>query len=111
MKTQTDNTASEQYQSPLAWWGKAQEKSAQLARWMSLYEAVNIIADKAEEKKIPIERVEFKPLDIRDYMTATEDIFLKKILQEDYKIQICYSEDPTQEIEDLFPDVDVDLKD
>lgn len=90
-------------QNPLSWWGKTQEKSLTLARWMALYEAVNIIADKGEEKKIPLEQVEFKPLDIRDYMNATEDIFLRKILQEDYKIHICCNED--------FPDpVEVNIQ-
>lgn len=88
-----ETTQDEVRQSPLAWWGNAQEKSLTLARWMALYEAVNIIADKGEEKNIPLEEIEFKPLDIRDYMNSTEDIFLRKILQEDYKIHICCNEE------------------
>jgi hypothetical protein len=99
-------TTIEPRQSPLAWWGNTQEKSLTMARWMALYEAVNIIADKGEEKDIPLEKIEFKPLDIRDYMNATEDIFLRKILQEDYKIHICCDEDFT---ESLNP-VEVNLK-
>lgn len=79
-------------QSPLAWWDKAHSESATLARWMALYEAVNIIADKAEERGIPLEKIDFKPLDIRDYISSTENIILMKILEEDYKIKVCYEE-------------------
>lgn len=110
-KKQTLINSTETHQNPLAWWGKAQEKSATLARWMALYEAVNLIADKAEEKSIPLENVEISPLDVRDYMQATEDIFLKKILEEDYKIKICYLDDAPKEYKDLFTDVDVELCD
>lgn len=84
-------------QNPLNWWDKTHEKASTLARWISLYEAVNLIADKAEEKNVKLEDVQFKPLDIYDYMSATENINLKRILKELYKIQICYSEDASDE--------------
>ena len=35
-----------------------------LSRWAALYESINMIADKAEEKKIPFEDIELKPLKI-----------------------------------------------
>ena len=106
MKTETQPTVAinEIQQTPLAWWGDAQEKSLQLARWMSLYEAVNIIADKAEEKNIPFEKVEMSPLDIRDYMQSTEDIFLKQILKADYKIQVYFSEEEMEDSLDISLD-------
>lgn len=88
-------------QNPLNWWDKTHEKASTLARWISLYEAVNLIADKAEEKNIKLEDVQFKPLDIYDYMSATENINLKRILNELYKIQICYSEDASDEFKDF----------
>lgn len=108
MKT-TSHPETEIYQSPLAWWGEAQEKSLTLARWMALYEAVNLIADKAEEKQIPIEKVEFKPLEIKDYINSTQDIYLRKILKEDYKINICHNEDASPAMKKLFPEIDVEL--
>jgi len=45
MKTKSNDT-------PILLWEIAQKKASVLARWLSLYEAVNIIADKAEEKGI-----------------------------------------------------------
>jgi hypothetical protein len=109
MKTiKTEET--EVYQNPLAWWGEAQEKSLTLAKWIALYEAVNLIADKAAEKNIPLEEVEFKPLDIRDYMSSTQDIYLRKILEEDYKINICHNEDASSEMKKLFPEIDIELQ-
>jgi len=102
-------TETETFQQPLAWWGEVQQKSLTLAKWMSLFEAVNIIADNADDKKIPLDEVVFSPLDIMDYMSATEDIYLRKILEEDYKINICHNEDASEEIKNLFPEVVVDL--
>jgi len=80
------------YQAPLAWWGAAQEEASVLSRWMALYEAVNMIGDKCDEKNIPIENISFNPLDIKDYIRSTENIYLRKILKLDYKIDLCYEE-------------------
>ncbi len=102
-------TETETFQQPLAWWGEVQQKSLTLAKWMALFEAVNLIADKAEEKNVPLDEVEFSPLDIKEYMHSTEDIYLRKILEEDYKINICHNEDASEEIKNLFPEVHVDL--
>lgn len=112
MKTQTktETPTQEFYQNPLEWWGEAQEKCLTMAKWMAFYEAVNIIADKAEEKKIPLEKVEFKPLKIREYMSSTQDIYLRKLLKEDYKINICHNEDASDEIKKIFPEIDVSLQ-
>ena len=96
------NTENEVMQNPLAWWDKTHDKASVLARWISLYEAVNLIADKAEEKNVKLEDVQFKPLDIYDYMRATENINLKRILKELYKIQICYPEDASDEFKDFI---------
>ena len=55
-----------------------------LSRWAALFESVNMIADKAEEKQIPFENIELKPLKILEYVDATSDIIMRKLL-EDYK--------------------------
>lgn len=89
------------YQAPLAWWGAAQEEASVLSRWMALYEAVNIIGDKCDEKGIPLESINFNPLDIRDYMRATENIYLRKILKLDYKIDLCYEENSSELTTDI----------
>jgi hypothetical protein len=104
----TINVESEALQNPLNWWDKTHEKASTLARWISLYEAVNLIADKAEEKNIKLDEVQFKPLDIYDYMSATENINLKRILKELYKIQICYSEDASDEFKDFVESLPVE---
>jgi len=73
-------------------WDKIYNEAAELARWICVYEAVNMIADKAEEKKLSFDKIDIKPLAIYKYMESMEDIFLKKTLDQLYNIKICYSE-------------------
>lgn len=68
------------------------KESSVWARWIALYEAINYCADKAEEKKIPFNKVNLKPLEILKYISSTEDIILKKILKEEYNIDVYYDE-------------------
>jgi hypothetical protein len=50
----------------------------QLCRWSALEEAVNIIGDKCEDKGIPFESIELKPLDLMKYIdNATDKIYEK----------------------------------
>jgi hypothetical protein len=50
----------------------------QLCRWTALEEAVNIIGDKCEDRRIDFNNVELNPLDIRDYVDyATDNIYAK----------------------------------
>jgi|694.fasta_scaffold72262_4 hypothetical protein len=93
MKTKEKNT----HTKTIEWWDKTHNESAMLSRWICLYEAVNLIANIAEEKGVNPEEIVYKPKAIRDYISATENIILKKILEEDYKIEICYSEEPSKE--------------
>ena len=53
-----------------------------LARWAALYESINMIADKAEERKVSFEKVELKPLKILEYVDSTSDIIMRKLLTE-----------------------------
>lgn len=73
-------------------WENIHKDATTWAKWMSLYEAVNIIADKAQEKNIPFSKIEIKPLEIYKYMESMENIFLRKILKNEYKIDVCYEE-------------------
>lgn len=58
-----------------------------LSRWAALFDAVDMIADTAAEKNIPFERVNLNPLDIRDYVDATSDIVMRKLLTEKEEMQ------------------------
>jgi len=73
-------------------WKKIHKEASEWARWMSLFEAVNIIADKAEEKGLPFQKIEIKPLAVYKYMEMTENIFLRKILKQDYNIDLYFEE-------------------
>lgn len=73
-------------------WDSVYSEASNLSRWICLYEAVNLIADKAKEKNISFDDVEIKPLAIYKYMEAMEDIFLKKVLEQIYNIKICYAD-------------------
>lgn len=53
-----------------------------LSRWAALYESINMIADKAEERKVSFEKVELKPLKILEYVDSTSDIIMRKLLTE-----------------------------
>jgi hypothetical protein len=78
------------------------KESAEWARWIALYEAVNIIMDKAESKKIPLENIVFKPLDIRDYISSTEDIILRKILSQEHDINVAFKDEVSNKNEYTF---------
>lgn len=77
---------------------KIYEEAGCLARWIALYEAVNIIADKGEERGKKINEIELKPLDIKDYINSVEDIIHRKILQDMYNIHIHHT-DNTDNVE------------
>jgi hypothetical protein len=86
---------------PITWWEEMHGKASMLSKWIALYEAVNIVSDKAEERGVSPEKIVYKPKAIRDYITATEDIILKKILMEDYNIDVCYSEENSNDRVDI----------
>ena len=88
----------EQFQNPRAWWGKVQEKAQESARWMSLFEAVNLIADKAEEKGEKFEDIELDYYELLRFVEASSDQYLRKILSEDHHIDICYPDDASANV-------------
>lgn len=50
----------------------------ELCRWAALKEAVDIIAEKCEDRKIDFETFDLKPLDILKYVdTMTDDLYNK----------------------------------
>lgn len=50
----------------------------ELCRWSALEEAINIISDKCEDRKIDFEKIQLNPLDIMAYVdTATDKIYEK----------------------------------
>lgn len=50
----------------------------QLCRWTALEEAVNIIGDKCEDRKLDFDSIQLNPLDIFDYVEkATDNIYSK----------------------------------
>jgi hypothetical protein len=85
-------------------WKVIHEESSKWARWIALYEAVNYIADKAEDKKISFSKIDLPPLAIMKYITATEDIILRKILKHEHNIDICCNEDASIKYNSLVPD-------
>lgn len=50
----------------------------ELCRWSALEEAVNIIGDKCEERKISFDTVELKPLEILRYIDMAADKIFEK---------------------------------
>jgi hypothetical protein len=81
-------------------WKVITEETAKWARWIAFYEAVNLIIDNAEDKNIPLEKVVFKPLKIREYIESTEDLILRKLLRQEHNIDIVYQEEEDKKTED-----------
>jgi hypothetical protein len=50
-----------------------------LCRWSALEEAVNIIGDKAEDRGIPFEKIDLKPLDLYKYIDNASDKIYEKV--------------------------------
>lgn len=73
-------------------WESIHAEASKWSRWIALYEAINCLADKAEEKNIKFEKIDLKPLKILEYIKSTENLILRKLLKKEYNIDICYSE-------------------
>jgi hypothetical protein len=56
-----------------------------LCRWASLKEAVDIVADKCEEKKIDFNEFDLKPLDLLKYVDVMTDTLYHKVLNANEK--------------------------
>ena len=85
----------------LKWWENANNKTEELSRWIALYEAVNLVADKAEELGKDFSKLQINPLKVREYMDSTVDIYHKKLLNQLYGINVVYT-DPDENTEDIF---------
>ena len=59
-------------------WSKELPKY-QLARWMALYEGINIIADKAEDRKIDFKDVSLHIPELKRYIDTTAETISKVI--------------------------------
>jgi len=51
----------------------------ELCRWSALEEAVNIIGDKCEERKIDFDKIQLNPLDIMTYVDGQTDKIYEKV--------------------------------
>lgn len=72
-------------------WAVIHEESATWARWMALYEAVNIIADTAEKKGHSF-KSKLKPIAISKYIESTQDMYLRKILEQEYNFNFYFED-------------------
>lgn len=55
----------------------------ELCRWAALKEAVDVIADKCEERSIDFDKFsDLKPLDILNYVDSITDVLYDKVIKE-----------------------------
>lgn len=52
----------------------------QLCRWAALKDAVDIVGDKCEEKKMSFDDIDLQPLDILKYVDIATDQLYNKVL-------------------------------
>lgn len=57
-----------------------------LCRWASLKEAVDIVADKCEEKKLDFATFDLKPSDLLHFVDSMTDDLYYKVLAEEKKV-------------------------
>jgi hypothetical protein len=51
----------------------------ELCRWSALEEAINVIGDKCDDRKVDFDKVELKPLDILKYIDIATDKIYEKV--------------------------------
>jgi hypothetical protein len=70
-KTKTDMSSKNVY-----------EETMYYARWIALYEAINMIAEEAKQRKQTFDELKLSPVKIKKYISSVEDHIQKKLLQE-----------------------------
>ena len=58
-----------------------QDDSLYKARWNALYEAINMIAEEASERKKSFEKLKLSPVKIKKYISSVEDHIQKKLIE------------------------------
>jgi hypothetical protein len=53
----------------------------ELCRWAALKEAIDIVGDKCDERKIDFNSFELKPLDLLKYVDTATDALYYKVMQ------------------------------
>jgi hypothetical protein len=53
----------------------------ELCRWAALKDAIDIIGDKCEDKKIPFDSFDLEPLKIQKYVDSATDILYNKVTE------------------------------
>jgi hypothetical protein len=59
------------------------DKSLYYARWIALYEAINMIAEEAEQRKKKFENIKLSPIKIKKYISSVEDQIQRRLVGED----------------------------
>jgi hypothetical protein len=54
-------------------------RSIYYARWIALYEAINIIADEAEQRNKKFDSLKLSPVKIKKYISSVEDQIQRKL--------------------------------
>lgn len=58
------------------------EETMYYARWIALYEAINMIAEEAKQRRKEFDALKLSPVKIKKYISSVEDHIQKRLLQE-----------------------------
>lgn len=72
-------------------WSSIHKETSTWARWVALYEAVNMIADEADNKKVSFKN-KLKPIAISKYIEATQDMYLRKLVEQEYNVDFYFDD-------------------
>jgi predicted RNA-binding protein with PUA domain len=68
------------------------EETEVLAKWICLYQAINLISEECEKMGVDFDKIEISPLKIRKYIDSTVDVIHRSLMNDMYKIKTVYSE-------------------
>lgn len=63
-------------------------ESMYYARWIALYEAINMIADEAKTRKKSFDSLKLSPVKIKKYISSVEDQIQRRLLQNDLNANV-----------------------
>jgi hypothetical protein len=59
------------------------DESMYYARWIALYEAINMIAEEAKTRKKNFDNLKLSPVKIKKYISSVEDQIQRRLLSSD----------------------------
>lgn len=74
------------------------EETMYYARWIALYEAINLIAEEAKQRKKQFDVLKLSPVKIKKYISSVEDHIQKRLLKESSGVEFCVKNEDKENV-------------